>query len=245
MMKKQHAALTVLLGSLLAGLSHEAAAAIALDRTRAIFPGSEKTISLTITNDSTSMPYLAQGWIEDAQGKRISGPLVVVPPMQRLEPKDQSMMRIKALADVASLPQDRESLFYFNVREVPPKSERPNVMQLALHTKIKLFYRPKTILPQKYSRWDNQLVLHKVSGGYRVENPTPYYMTVIAITPAPKMAVPQGFETVMVPPKSSAVVKSAQFATPHVTTINDFGGKPTLAFRCNGDVCRAAETPES
>ncbi|MBW7981598.1 fimbrial biogenesis chaperone [Enterobacillus tribolii] len=242
-MKGQNTALAVLLGSLSAGLASEAGAAIALDRTRAIFPGSEKSISMTITNDSDSMPYLAQGWIEDAQGKKINGPLVVVPPLQRLEAKGKSMMRINALPDVASLPQDRESLFYFNVREVPPKSERPNVMQLALHTKIKLFYRPKAILPQKYSRWDNQLVLHKVSGGYRVENPTPYYMTVIGITAAPKTAVPQGFETVMVAPKSSAVVNSAQFATPHVTTINDFGGKPTLPFNCRGDICRAGESP--
>ncbi|MBK0560907.1 fimbria/pilus periplasmic chaperone, partial [Klebsiella pneumoniae] len=96
-------------------------------------------------------------WIEDAQGNKISGPLVVVPPLQRLEPKSKSVMRINAMPDAAMLPQDKESLFYFNVREVPPKSERPNVMQLALHTKIKLFYRPKAILPEKYSRWDNQL----------------------------------------------------------------------------------------
>jgi P pilus assembly chaperone PapD len=125
------------------------------------------------------------------------------PPLQRLEAKGKSMMRINAMPDAAMLPQDSESIFYFNVREVPPKSERPNVMQLALHTKIKLFYRPKAILPEKYSRWDNQLVLHKVNGGYRVENPTPYYMTVIGITAAPKVAVASGFQTVMVPPKST------------------------------------------
>lgn len=244
-MKVHNKAFVVLLGSLLAGLANEAEAAIALDRTRAIYPGSEKNISLNITNDSTTMPYLAQGWIEDADGKKITGPLVVVPPLQRLEPNAKSMIRINALPEAASLPQDRESLFYFNVREVPPKSEHPNVMQLALHTKIKLFYRPKAILPQKFSRWDNQLVLHKVSGGYRVENPTPYYMTVIAITPAPKMAVTPGFETVMIPPKSSAMVNSAQYATPHVTTINDFGGKPTLPFNCSGTVCRAAQTPQT
>uniref|UniRef100_UPI000AE7837D fimbria/pilus periplasmic chaperone n=1 Tax=Entomohabitans teleogrylli TaxID=1384589 RepID=UPI000AE7837D len=103
--------------------------------------GSEKSIALNITNDSTTMPYLAQGWIEDEQGKKISSPLVVVPPLQRLEPQGKSMIRINALPDAASLPQDRETVFYFSVREVPPKSDRPNVMQLALHTKIKLFYR--------------------------------------------------------------------------------------------------------
>lgn len=235
--------MTIVLGSLAAGLINEAGAAIALDRTRAIFPGSEKSISLSITNDSTSMPYLAQGWIEDEHGKKISGPLVVVPPLQRLEAKGKSMMRINAMPDAAMLPQDRESIFYFNVREVPPKSERPNVMQLALHTKIKLFYRPKAILPEKYSRWDNQLVLHKVNGGYRIENPTPYYMAVIGITAAPKVAVASGFQTVMVPPKSTAMVNSSHYTSPHVTTINDFGGKPTLPFSCSGNICRAAETP--
>lgn len=81
------------------------------DRTRAIFPGSEKSISLNITNDSASMPYLAQGWIEDEQGKKISGPLVVVPPLQRLEAKSKSVMRINAMPDASLLPQDKESLF--------------------------------------------------------------------------------------------------------------------------------------
>ncbi|EPK7572974.1 fimbria/pilus periplasmic chaperone [Klebsiella michiganensis] len=244
-MKVNKTAMAMVVGSLAAGLMNEARAAIALDRTRAIFPGSERSISLNITNDSTSMPYLAQGWIEDEQGTKISGPLVVVPPLQRLEAKGKSVMRINAMPDAALLPQDRESLFYFNVREVPPKSDRPNVMQLALHTKIKLFYRPQAILPEKYSRWDNQLVLHKVSGGYRVENPTPYYMTVIGITAAPKVAVASGFQTVMVPPKSTSMVNSAHYTAPHVTTINDFGGKPTLPFNCSGNVCRSTGTPGS
>ena len=244
-MKVNKTTMAILLGTLTSGLLNDAQAAIALDRTRAIFPGSQKSISLNITNDSTSMPYLAQGWIEDEQGKKISGPLVVVPPLQRLEAKGKSVLRINAMPDAALLPQDRESLFYFNVREVPPKSDRPNVMQLALHTKIKLFYRPKAILPEKYSRWDNQLLLQKVNGGYRVENPTPYYMTVIGITPAPNMAVAKGFQSVMVAPKSTAMVSSSHFTTPHVTTINDFGGKPTLPFSCNGNVCRAAAKPAS
>ncbi|WP_165452099.1 fimbria/pilus periplasmic chaperone, partial [Klebsiella pneumoniae] len=77
-MKVNKTAMAILLGTLTSGLLNDAAAAIALDRTRAIFPGSDKSITLNITNDSTSMPYLAQGWIEDAQGNKISGPLVVV-----------------------------------------------------------------------------------------------------------------------------------------------------------------------
>ncbi|MEX6226452.1 fimbria/pilus periplasmic chaperone [Providencia hangzhouensis] len=35
---------------------------------------------------------------------------------------------------INELPQDRESLFYFNLREVPPKSDKDNVLQIALQT---------------------------------------------------------------------------------------------------------------
>lgn len=100
-MKVNKTTMAILLGTLTSGLLNDATAAIALDRTRAIFPGSEKSISLNITNDSTSMPYLAQGWIEDEQGKKISGPLVVVPPLQRLEAKSKSVMRINAMPDAS------------------------------------------------------------------------------------------------------------------------------------------------
>ena len=232
--------MTIVLASLAAGLVNEAGAAIALDRTRAIFPGSEKSISLSITNDSTSMPYLAQGWIEDEHGKKISGPLVVVPPLQRLEAKGKSMMRINAMADAAMLPQDRESIFYFNVREVPPKSERPNVMQLALHTKIKLFYRPKAILPEKYSRWDNQLVLHKVNGGYRVENPTPYYITIISLSRVKGEKITK-FPGIMIAPKSSMEfsVTDGSVRDFAMMYVNDYGGHPELKYRCEGNTCKA------
>ncbi|NDJ59245.1 fimbria/pilus periplasmic chaperone [Enterobacteriaceae bacterium 4M9] len=225
--------------ALCAGLSPTAQGAIALDRTRAIYPGGERGLVMNISNDSSQKPYLAQAWLEDAQGKPLKDYLVATPPMQRLEPGQKSVIRVSAMPSAASLPQDRESLFYFSVREVPPKSERPNVLQLALQTKIKLFYRPADITPERFSRHDDQLVLHKVSGGFRVENPTPYYMTVLGITGGLKQSVAKDFKTVMIEPKSSATVPSQVFATPHLITINDFGGKPVLPFLCHGEVCRA------
>ena len=109
-------------------LSAQAAqAAIALDRTRAIFEGTQKSISLNIRNDNTQLPYLAQSWLEDINGKKISDPLVVVPPVQRVEPGSRSQIRINATGGIAKLPQDRETAFYFNVREIPPRSSKQNV----------------------------------------------------------------------------------------------------------------------
>ena len=217
-------------------------AAIALDRTRAVLNGSEKNLVMNISNENKKEPYLAQAWLEDARGKKLTDYLMVTPPMQRVEAGSKSMIRITALPSVATLPQDRESLFYFSVREVPPRSTRPNVLQLALQTRIKLFYRPASIVPDRFSRHDTQLILHKVSGGYRVENPTPYFITLIGITSPGRRAVDKAFKAVMIAPLSSETVKTSVTDNPRIITINDFGGKPVLPFRCEGSVCRADMT---
>lgn len=47
-----------------------AQAAVALDRTRAIITGDEKSISLNISNENKQLPYLAQGWVENEKGEK-------------------------------------------------------------------------------------------------------------------------------------------------------------------------------
>lgn len=237
-MKRGRVSLIVMM-TLCTLLGQSAHAAIALDRTRAVFNGGERNLVLNISNDNKKEPYLAQSWLEDAQGKKLTDYLVVTPPMQRVEAGAKSMIRITALPSVASLPQDRESLFYFSVREVPPRSDRSNVLQLALQTKIKLFYRPAGITPERFSRHDDKLVLHKVNGGFRVENPTPYFITLLGITSKGSRSVEKGFKPVMIAPMSSETVMSTVTSQPRIITINDFGGKPVLPFRCEGTVCRA------
>lgn len=219
-----------------------AQAAIALDRTRVIFDGQNKSISLNISNENKQLPYLAQAWIEDAQQQKVTGPLVVTPPVQRVEPGARSMVRIASSPETAKLPQDRESLFYFNLREIPPRSDKPNVMQIALQTKVKLFYRPQAIAPKVGEVWQEKIVLHKTAQGYRIENPTPYYVTVIGIKAKLGDKVADNFDPVMVAPKSSAELKSAVFANPVLTFINDYGGRPELSFACNGDRCQFVKT---
>ncbi len=213
-------------------------AAVSLDRTRAVFDGSEKSMTLDISNDNKQLPYLAQAWIENEnQEKIITGPVIATPPVQRLEPGAKSMVRLSTTSDISKLPQDRESLFYFNLREIPPRSEKANVLQIALQTKIKLFYRPAAIKTRPNEVWQDQLILNKVSGGYRIENPTPYYVTVIGLGGSEKQAEEGEFETVMLSPRSEQTVKSANYNTPYLSYINDYGGRPVLSFICNGSRC--------
>ena len=166
----------------LAIFSHTAYSAVSMDRTRIIFNGGQKSISLNISNNNNQLPYLAQGWLENTDGQKIQSPLVVLPPVQRLEPGKSSQVKIEALPAINTLPQDRESLFYFNLREIPPKTNKPNSLQIALQTRVKLFYRPKAIIPEQNSTpWQEKLTLDKQGERFVVKNPTPYYMAIVNV----------------------------------------------------------------
>ena len=71
--------------------------AIALQQSRTIFNGDKKSASLLVNNQNPHAPYLAQGWIEDDSGKKINGPLLVLPPIQRIEPGAKTQIKIQGL----------------------------------------------------------------------------------------------------------------------------------------------------
>lgn len=219
-------------------------AAIALDRTRAIINGDEKSISLNISNENKQLPYLAQGWIENEKGEKITKPFTVLPPVQRIEPNERSQIKIQSLPDVMSLPQDRESVFYFNLREIPPVSNKPNSLQLALQTRIKLFYRPKLIIPsreQLENPWQKELTLNRQGDKYIIKNPTPYYITIVDAQENKNAQTVKGFEPLMIPPKSHQTLNFSAALLgnrPILTYINDYGGRPTLTFECQNNTCQ-------
>ena len=67
--KNAHRAVFALAGVVLTSTTLSSAqAAVALDRTRAIITGDEKSISLNISNENKQLPYLAQGWVENEKG---------------------------------------------------------------------------------------------------------------------------------------------------------------------------------
>lgn len=241
LMTPYHLPLVTLLGALVAP---QAQAAIALDRTRVVFDGGQNSVSLNISNQNKQLPYLAQGWLEDEQGNKIQSPLVVLPPVQRVEPGKPSQVKIQALPAAKQLPQDRETLYYFNLREIPPRSDKPNTLQIALQTRIKLFYRPAAITPtqaQMATPWQEQLTLSKQGDKYVVNNPTPYYVTIVDAAAKKGTAGIKGFEPLMVSPKGATalgVSATALGASPVLTYINDYGGRPQLTFNCTGNACQ-------
>ncbi|MBK0469659.1 fimbria/pilus periplasmic chaperone [Klebsiella aerogenes] len=213
-------------------------AAVALDRTRVIFEGNQKSMSVNVRNDNTTLPYLAQSWVEDAEGHKIQSPLMALPPLQRIEPGAKSLVKIQLVPGAAAkLPQDRETLFYFNLREIPPKSNKVNVLQLALQTRVKMFYRPAALVQQgagSETPWQEKLTLTRQGDRWQVNNPTPYYVTLVADGKT-------DMKPLMVAPKSSADlgVRAASLGSePHLAYINDWGGRPVMTFSCTGGTCK-------
>lgn len=226
---------------MLAAVSGTAQAGVSLDRTRLIITGKDSSASANLTNTSPDIPFLAQSWVEDSKGNKITSPLVVLPPLQRINGGQKGVARVTKTDGINQLPQDRESLFYLSVREIPPKPDKANVLQLAMQSRIKLFYRPTAIIPKSKSEiWQDQVVFQKSGNKMTAQNPTPYYITIISLSRVKGEKITK-FPGIMIAPKSSMEFSVTDggvrdFAMMYV---NDYGGYPELKYRCEGNTCKA------
>ncbi|WON77480.1 fimbria/pilus periplasmic chaperone [Serratia sp. UGAL515B_01] len=224
---------------LLAALMTACAPAIAsmtISGTRVIFPGSEKEV-LVRTNNKGTTPALVQVWVDDGDTNpnldNVKTPFVVTPPVYRVEPgKGQS---VRMIYNGMALPQDRESLFFFNMLEIPPKAkdaDQGQKLELAFRTRIKIFYRPTGIEESSSENERDKLKWEVVSDaqrgiGFKVTNPTAYYFSfdsVIVMSDGRKITL----NSDMVPPIGSKVLYPAQKLTGAVSSlefklINDYG----------------------
>jgi chaperone protein EcpD len=177
--------LTCSMLSLLAASAH---AGVVIASTRVIYPAQERQVTVQLTNDEKQFPLLIHTWIDDGNEKstpdQLPVPFLLTPPIFRLDPGKGLALRISYLKDKL-LPTDKETVFYLNVLEVPPKpkpvdGKESNTMQLAFRTRIKLFFRPKG-LPGKSADAPGQLRWKLVTEGAEpalvAQNPSVYYVS--------------------------------------------------------------------
>lgn len=222
-------------------IAQSAYSAIALDRTRVIYNEGEKSVSITLSNENKNSPYLAQAWIENEKDEKVNSPFIVTPPVHRIEADAKSQIKVQSIPAISQLPKDRESVYYLNVREIPPRSDKPNVLQIALQTKIKLFYRPSGIIQK--DRMDlipqeNEIKISKQGNNFVVKNPSPFFMSITKLKKGNSDV--DKFEPVMVPPLGEMSLGSTAGdigASPTLVYLNDFGGTVDLKFTCNASQC--------
>jgi len=203
-------------------------AAINLDRTRIIFSESDKATSLKVDNQSKALPYLALSWIEDEKGQKEDTHFMALPPIQRIEAGSSSQVRIVKQAATRQLPKDRESLFYFNLREVPPKSasasEERSVMQVAMQSRIKLLWRPKAITKKPGEQAEMRLEISANASGLTLHNPTPYYITLAWL------------DSLMLAPFATATTSTGDYHGNYYSIgyIDDYGALKKFDVQCAG-----------
>lgn len=213
---------------------------VILGESRLIYPMNAVGVAVSVLNPQ-EYPVLIQSRVFD-ENKTSAAPFVVTPPLFRLDPKQQSSLRITKTGDGFS--HDKESLYWVCVKGIPPKEEelwagnniksdsdsRVGILfRFAIDNCIKLMVRPNELKgnPTNFAgelKW-------KIDGKKLIaENPTPFYMNLGKITYDGKEISPH-----FVPPKSKWAFDLPERKTGQMSVswqiINDQGGLGHLFSR--------------
>lgn len=219
-------------------------ASVVIAGTRVVYHAGEPETTLKLSNEGKS-PSLVQAWIDAGDPKASpstsSVPFTISPPISRIDPTKGQTLRIIYTGE--PLPKDKESVFWLNVLEVPPKpgadESDVNHLQLAFRSRIKLFFRPSGLQGQADDAPEKLGWQLKKSGNdpaIEVSNPTPYHVSLILIEVHAGEKVATFDDGAMVGPHETVTfplkgdVTSADGATVRYTALNDYGGP------VNGDV---------
>lgn len=217
-------------------LSGSSIAGIAVDTTRIIFSESNsatgKSVGIT-SSDRSLTPYLVKTQIlKTPYGDNGETPFVVTPSLFRLEKGATNQVRI--MKNTMSLPQNKESVFYFRSVAIPtsekglnpPRNNIDGAVQVSTGNVIKLFYRPDNLgMTQQQAM--KSLIFSGVNNGVKVSNASPYYITLDSLKIAGKsvsLSAKEGNN--MIAPFSSLTYSHVQRqGSAEWKAINDYGGK--------------------
>ncbi|CNJ01017.1 fimbrial biogenesis chaperone [Yersinia intermedia] len=170
---------------LILSISPHTMAGLVAGSTRIIYqPESrERTLMLANTND---YPVVVQTWIDDGDvdstPDQSKAPFIVLPAVFKMQAGAAQGLRIINKGD--DLPTDRESVYWLNLYEIPPKSRQNTNAQaqvaMAMNTQMKIFYRPDGLTPKPADAMKKvTFTLQKKNREYilTAHNPTPYYVS--------------------------------------------------------------------
>ena len=174
--------------ALLVAASGTAGASVVINGTRVVFPSNEREVSIRLTNEGVS-PGLVQMWMDkgdiNSAPNDTQVPFLLTPPLFRIDPAKGQTVRM--IYTQEALPQDRESLFWLNMLEAPPRPKNvaandAGYIQMAFRTRIKVFFRPSALNTQERVHAAPPKITWKLvrdGNAYALEakNPTPYYIS--------------------------------------------------------------------
>lgn len=206
---------------------------VTLGATRVIYDPDSAGATLTVINPQ-DYPMLVQSRVYE-EDKKTAAPVVVTPPLFRLDGKQQS--RLKIVRTGGDLPKDRESLDWLCVTGIPPKADdvwakengrkkKDKVVslnvQLSISSCLKLLFRPSSIKggPETVA---STITWRRDGKSVKVVNPTPYYISLAEVKVG---GVPLAVDYVPAfGSRSFTLPKSSQGGNVEWHVINDYGGK--------------------
>ncbi|HDS9357864.1 TPA: molecular chaperone [Enterobacter chengduensis] len=163
---------TLLTAALFMASLSVAHAGVVIGGTRVIFAGANKEATIDVNNiDKT--PYLIQSWVELPEGNGAKAPFIVTPPLYRLDAGQKNIERILL---TGTLPQNKESLFWLNIKSIPSATTQVNTLQIAVKTRIKLIYRPAGLSAAMPEEQADRLAWSRSGDRLQVTNPSQYVM---------------------------------------------------------------------
>jgi P pilus assembly chaperone PapD len=160
---------------LMNGVAH---GGVTLGGTRLVYDAGKSESNISVQN-SEKKNYLIQSWVETADNVKTSA-FIVTPPIFRLNGEQENMLRI--IKSNEPLPQDQETLFWLNVKEIPSSNKNSqNEVLIAVKTQIKLFYRPTTLAGNAADAYKS-LRVTRVGNQLVVENPTGYFVSFYSLS---------------------------------------------------------------
>ncbi|MDU4840615.1 MAG: molecular chaperone [Leclercia adecarboxylata] len=201
-------------------------AGVVIESTRYLYKEGTREITAQIENKD-NMPYLIKSWVEAPQGQTPA--FMVTPPLFRLEAKQQNTVRIFSAGNI-NVPKDRESIFFFNMMAIPPSDETQannNTIQLAVRHRMRLIYRPKTLLSISPNSEAKKLEWRKAGNKITINNPTPffYYFNTVNFG---NTSLTQDIKSIAPFSSKEITVKGVSSATITWKIVNDYGGAGSL-----------------
>ncbi|MBU0526612.1 MAG: fimbria/pilus periplasmic chaperone [Gammaproteobacteria bacterium] len=211
-----------------------AQAAIVISGTRVIYPADQREVTIKLDNTGEA-PLLIQSWIDDGNPQSTpetsKAPFIMTPPIARVDGHQGQTLRVR-YTDQKALPQDKESVFWLNVLEIPPSSsDAQNKLKISFRSRVKLFYRPVGLnIEQDKAAMSMQWRLTKKADIWYLEafNPSPYYLTISAAK-VKNVGAELNLDNSMIPPGERKTLKLNGAFTPTremqvvFSTVNDYG----------------------
>ena len=195
---------------------------VSFDSTRVIFREGMNSASIKFNNFTTST-WLLRAWISDYNTSEKYTGFVITPPLYKTDGGESIQFRIAPAK--LKLKEDRESVFRINILAIPPKNNSSgNSIQFAINNRIKLFYRPRTLV-QGYDdiKLSQSLRFEKKTNMVTAFNPTPYYITMDKVKINGDLN--RSLSDFMVPPYSELNIPCKDAKNISYVTINDVGGR--------------------